>query len=322
MRRRVVAAVLLVALAGLLAACGGSAFDSQPPGSIAEEYSLSGPQGTAQFTVGSKDFTEQLVLGQITVQALEAAGGDVIDQTNTGDTEATRQALTTGQIDMYWEYTGTGWLIHLAELDPGFDGQELYEAVAEADRQNGVEWLPPGPANNTYTIAVREEAYEDLGVQNISDLGELLEEDPQEATLCLGAEFRNRADALPGLEEAYGFEFPPENLVELPDPTVYQAVANGGRCNFGSVFETDGRVPELGLRLIEDDEGFFSAYNPSLNVDEETLGRYPELADLFAPIAERLDTGTLQSLSAAVDVEGETPEAVATGWLQENGFVG
>lgn len=222
---------------------------------------------------------------------------------------------------MYWEYTGTGWLIHLAEPDPIPDPQEQYQAVAEQDlEQNNVEWLEPAPANNTYAIAVREGAFEE--VENISDLARLIENNPEEATLCAGPEFRERADGLPGLEEHYGFEFPAADVFVLPDSTVYGAVSRGERCNFGSVFETDGRIPELGLRLLEDDEGFFAVYNPSLTMQKETLDRHPELAEIFAPISEKLDTETLRELSAAVLVEGSSPEEVAERWLQENEFIG
>ncbi len=308
-------AVLILVVAAVTVGCGGDG------GSISEEYSLSGPQGSVRLAVGSKDFTEQEILSSITRQALEAANAEVVDRTGLGGTERTRRALVSGEIDMYWEYTGTGWLIHLAEPDPIPDPREQYEAVAEQDlEQNGVEWLPPAPANNTYAVAVREGALE--GVESISGLRHLVEDRPEEATLCAGPEFRERADGLPDLEEHYGFEFPAENVSVLPDDTIYGAVNRGERCNFGSVFETDGRIPALDLRLLEDDEEFFAAYNPSLNIREETLGRHPELEEIFAPISEKLDTGTLRELSAAVLVEGSSPADVSERWLRENGFIG
>ena len=291
-------------------------------GSIGENYQLSGPQGSVRLAVGSKNFTEQEVLGHITRLALEAANAEVIDRTGLGGTEDVRRALISEDIDMYWEYTGTGWTVHLAEPNPISDPQEQYEAVAGRDlERNNIEWLAPAPANNTYAIAVREGAY-DGEVETISDLGRLIEERPDEASLCVGSEFHERADGLPGLEEHYDLRFSAVDVSVLADSTVYGAVQNGERCNFGSVFKTDGRISQLGLRLLEDDEGFFAAYNPSLNIRKETLERYPELAELFAPISEKLDTETLRELSGAVLVEGDSPEEVAELWLQENGFVG
>ena len=317
-------ALLLVALSGILmiftAGCGTDITSGQ--GSIAENFELSGPQGTVRLAVGSKDFTEQEILGEITIQALEAAGAEVVDKTGLGGTEDVRLALVSGDIDMYWEYTGTGWLVHLAEPDPMSDPQKLYKAVAKKDSlENGIEWLKPAPANNTYSIAVREGAAEELGIKKISDLGRLIEDRPDEATLCVGPEFNSRADGLPGLEEHYGFKFPQDKVFEISPNTVYGAVDKGEKCNFGSVFRTNGRIPELGLQLLEDNKGFFAAYNPTPTTREETLSKYPELKDLFAPISEKLDTKTLRQLSAAVEVEGNKPANVAERWLQENGFI-
>lgn len=311
----VVAVFMLVVAAG----CGGQGDE----GSIAEEFSLSGPQRTVQFTVGSKEFTEQEILGYIMIQALEAAGADVNNRVGLGGTEELRRALISGNVDMYWEYTGTGWLVQLGQAEPVTDPREQYEAVAERDlQQNGVEWLEPAPANNTYAIAASQETANRLDIDQVSDLERLIRESPEEATLCVGPEFRNRADGLPGLEQAYGFEFPADNVSVVSDSSVYSAVDQGERCNFGSVFRTDGRIMELGLRLLEDDEGFFATYNPAPVMLQETLEEYPQLEELFAPISERLDTETLRELSAAVEVEGESPEAVAEDWLRENGFIG
>ena len=333
MRRALKNLLLLAALLGVLAVLavgcgtGGDAGGSSSGGAydgkvISEEFELGSPQNASRLAVGSKDFTEQQILGEITVQALEAAGAEVVDRTGLGGTGTVRQALITGDIDLYWEYTGTGWLIHLAQPDPIQNAQEQYKAVAEQDLQeNNVEWLPPAPANNTYVLAASGETAEDLGVQTISDLQQLVEQRPEEATLCAGPEFSDRADGLPGLEERYGFEFPDANVFVLPEGTVYEAVARGEKCNFGSVFKTNGRVTDFDLTLLEDDENFFAHYNPSLTMREETLERYPQLAELFAPISEKLDTETLRELSSAAQSEDSSIETIAERWLRENGFV-
>jgi osmoprotectant transport system substrate-binding protein len=311
--RRTLYPVILTALIALAAlGCGGAV-----PGA-GGDGELSG----AQLSVGSKEFTEQLLLGAITIAALEDAGATVTDQTGLAGSVAVREALLAGEIDMYWEYTGTGWITHLGETEPIPDSQEQYEAVAERDRQeNGIEWLTPSPANNTYAFAVREEAAEELGVEKISDFATLIEENPDEATLCIGTEFADRDDGLPGVEEAYGFEWPDRLITRMDEGQIYQATDRGDPCNFGEVFETDGRNVALGLVLIEDDQNFFPIYNPSLNVRADTLEEHPEIEEIFAPIAEALDTETLQELNARIDVEGELPETVAQDWLQENGFI-
>jgi osmoprotectant transport system substrate-binding protein len=292
--------------------CGGGG-----GGGAAGEGDLSG----ASLKVGSKEFTEQLVLGQITKQALEAAGASVTYNDLAG-TEAARSALTSGEIDMYWDYTGTGWIVFLDHTDPIPDPKKQFEAVAEEDlKKNNIKWLVPAPANNTYAFAVREEAYEDLGVKQISDFNRLLQESPDKATLCVGTEFATRDDGLPGVEKAYNIEFPDGNVTRMDEGLVYQAIDNGERCNFGEVFQTDGRIAALDLKLIEDNKNFFPNYNPALTMRQEVFEKYPQIKEVMAPISDKLTTQTLQKLNAKVDVQGQLPEQVAEDWLEENGFI-
>ena len=165
---------------------------------------------------------------------------------------------------------------------------------------------------------MRSEAAGVLGVESLSALGVLAELRPEDATLCAADEFLNRDDGLPGLEEAYGFQLPDENIVETELDDIYGAVDEGDRCNFGEVFVTDGRVRELGLTVLEDDQRFFPFYNPSLNVRQEVLDRNPGIADLFAPISEALTDETLQDPNVRVDVDGESEAEVARQFLREN----
>jgi osmoprotectant transport system substrate-binding protein len=312
-----VVVVLCVVAAGLSggAASGGGNVGGSEAG---RKVTLSG----LEITVGSKEFTEQKILGQIAIQALEAAGATVNDQTGLPGTDAARRALESGEIDMYWEYTGTGWVTHLGKTEPISDSQKQYTAVAEEDlEKNDIEWLPPAPANNSFAIAVRSEAAEVLGVESLSGLAVLAELRPEEVTLCAASEFLSRDDGLPGLEQAYDFEVPNENIVKMNEGQIYRAIDEGDRCNFGEVFETDGRIKAFDLALLEDDKQFFPIYNPSLTVRKEVMDRYPEIADVFAPVSEKLDNATLQELNAAVDVDGKSEEAVARRFLRDNGLL-
>lgn len=165
-----------------------------------------------------------------------------------GDNDTVRQALISRDIDMYWEYTATAWLVHLAQPDPISDPQEQYERVAERDlEENGVEWLERAPGNNTYAIAASEQTLEEIEVETISDLVRLIEERPEEATLCYGNEddFSSRADGLPGLEEAYDFEYPEDRQIVVSLNSVYENVRRGERCNCGVVFTTNGQIQEM-----------------------------------------------------------------------------
>jgi len=312
--------LLVLAVAVVGTACRGG--DDKPAGTgggrLAKTYDLSG----ASFTVGSKEFTEQLVLGHITILALEAAGADVDDEIGLEGSNVARQALQSGSIDMYWEYTGTAWITHLGEEEPIPDSQEQYEAVAARDlEQNGIRWLEPAPFTDTYALAVRAEAVEELGVRTLSDLGGLLQRDPGAATLCVGSEFSTRADGLPGLEHHYGYQFPAKNVALVQDAVVYSQVDKGEACNFGEVFTTDGRIVALDLVVLEDDKDFFPKFNPALNVRQNVFEKHSGLENLFDEIASALDEETITRLNSQVDVDGDLPEEVAERWLREEGLV-
>jgi osmoprotectant transport system substrate-binding protein len=301
---------LIAVLALVAVGCGG--------GGTSGNVDLS----DANITVGSKEFTEQLVLGQIAIQVLENAGATVEDQTRLAGSVAARKALTSGQIDMYWEYTGTGWITYLGHTKPIDNSHKQYEAVAKEDlKKNGIEWLPPAPANNTYALAVSSENQKKLGVKTLSDLKPLVQKQPDEATVCAASEFLSRDDGLPGMEKAYGFQFPKGNISELAEGPIYEAIDKGDKCNFGEVFATDGRIANLDLKVLEDDKSFFPIYNPSLTVNEKLMKQYPQIKKIFAPISKKLTTEELQKLNAKVDVQGQLEDQVAEEWLKENGFI-
>ncbi len=300
-------------------ACGGSDDGGSAGGTGASGADLSG----ATFTVGSKEFTEQLVLGEITIQALEAAGATAEDKLRLPGSAQARTALENGQIDMYWEYTGTGWIVYLKHTKPIDDPQKQYEAVAKEDLQkNDIKWLAPAPADNTYAIAANDQTVEQDGVTKVSELPDLIEQDPSQASLCVGTEFAVRDDGLPGLEKHYGFQWPTDAIAKVTEGVIYSEVDKAKSCSYGEVFATDGRISALGLTVLEDDKQFFPIYNPSLTVSNKVYEQYgPELDKVFEPIAEKLDTETLQELNAQVDVDGLPEEAVAEKWLSDEGLV-
>ncbi|CAN5382340.1 glycine betaine ABC transporter substrate-binding protein [soil metagenome] len=333
--------VLLAVLAMLAAACGDGlegddGDDAAGDTDGAAETDAAGGDGEiaaagsaslegADITVGSKDFDEQLILGYISVAALENAGANVTDQVNLGGTDAARGALTSGEIDTYWEYNGTAWISFFRETEPIQDPQEQYQVVADRDlEENNLHWLQPAPFNNTYALAYASEAADELGnPQTLSDLGPLIEESPEQATLCVESEFPARDDGLPGMEELYGYEFPEGNVTVLDTGVVYTATADRDPCNFGEVFITDGRVSALDLTVLEDDLGFFPLYNPSPVFTEDVYAEYGQtLEELFAPITEALTDDVMARLNARVSAEGERPEDVARDFLTEIGVIG
>lgn len=315
---------LLAALALLATACGGDDGGGEAAGegeaapagdAVADQVDLDG----VAVTVGSKEFTEQVLLGSVAVQALEAAGADVTDQTGLVGTPVVREALESGEVDMYWEYTGTGWINILGNDTPVEGVEEQYEAVRDADAESGISWLEPAEASNTYALAAGPAA-EDLGVETISDFAALAEEQPDRATLCSANEFLTRDDGLPGLEETYGFEAP--SVSEFDFGLVYASVAEGDPCEFAVVFATDGEILGFDLTILEDDMGFFPAYNVSPVMDTETYEEAPEAFDeLWGAITEVLDDETLQQLNAGVVVDGLPEDEVTREFLVENGII-
>ena len=326
MRRRPPAALPALALALALATTGcglQAATQYTPPSAPGSIEPLDGAEGV-EIVVGAKNFTEQLVLGKIAVIALQVSGFDVVDRTNIPGSVPARQGLVDGDIDMEWEYTGTAWLSYLGETETIPEPQAQYEAVRDADAANGLTWLPPAEANNTYAFAVRSEALPELG--GITTLSGIATLPVEQRTLCVESEFASRNDGLAPMLETYEIPLgdpqgvPRDNLRTLDTGAVYTAT-DDGLCNFGEVFTTDGRILALDLTVLEDDRGFFPAYNISPVVLTETLEEHPGLADVFGQITPLLTDEVLQELNARVDVDGEEPADVALDWMVEQELV-
>ena len=291
--------------------------------------------GTAAQTtvaVGSKQFTEQLILGELLALLLEDSGYTVERQIGLAGTDVVHQALINDEVDTYVEYTGTGLLAILgmdlpaatpaaggvtpvAGTETGVDA--VYDIVKReyADQLN-IAWLDPLGFNNTYTLALTEERAAELGVETISDLIAV------SGDLTFGGtqEFLTRPDGLPGLMETYpGLEF--ADAQGFDPGLVYQAV-DSGDVDVISAFATDGRIPALGLVTLEDDQGFFPPYYAAPVVRQELLDEDPAVADVLNSLAGLLDDETMAGLNAQVDVDGEEPEDVARAFLEEQGLIG
>ncbi len=316
LRARTAVTALCVALAAMVAGCGGNDSGSSSSGD--------GPLAGESFAVGSKEFTEQLVMGQITKLALENAGATVDDKTGITGTTNVRKALTSGQIDMYWEYTGTGYgeLLGNEISTAPTDQKQLFEEVKKQDEKNGVVWTDLAPVNNTYALATSQGASDKFGVTTLSDYAKLVSDSPDDASLCAASEFLNRSDGLPGVAKAYGFDASKVPTTEVDLGVIFTQVPKGDPCNFGEVFATDGRIPANDMVVLDDDKAFFPIYNLALTVNKDVYDKSGDQLDkIFEPIAQKLTTEELQKLNADVDVNGLTPEEVAQQWLGDNGFI-
>ncbi|MES9538499.1 glycine betaine ABC transporter substrate-binding protein [Actinomadura sp. NPDC000600] len=316
---RMLPAAASLAAVALTAGCFSSTGTDAKAGSLAKGASLKG----VTLTVGSKEFTEQLVLCQVTALALRSAGATVKEKCGLQGSNTTRAALTSGSIDTYWEYTGTAWINYLKQTEPIGDPARQYAAVAEQDlAKNEVRWLAAAPANNTYAIAVKTTSMRQLGIADLSGYARLAKSDPSKASTCVASEFAGRSDGWPGLQKAYGFTLPKSAVATLAEGAIYDAVGKGKPCAFGEVATTDGRIKALGLTPVPDDKKFFPVYNPALTVRESVYKDAPAIGKIVNPIAAALTDSVLQELNGEVDIKGEQPEEVAESWLKSKGFIG
>jgi osmoprotectant transport system substrate-binding protein len=286
------------------------------------------PAAPKEITVSSKNFTEQYLLGWMTVLALQDAGFTVNNQVDLGGTVVNREALEAGEVDLYWEYTGTAWMVHLGHEEALTDPQECYGEVKAEDAANDLVWLEMAPFNNTYTLMMTQEAGDQYGVHKLSEVPAYLEQNP-DAILCSDEEWTVRPDGYPALQEKYGFAFKEENVLAMEIGVTYKALRDG-ECDLAMGFATDGRIAAWGLFNLEDDKFFFPVYNPAPVVRKEVLDKYPELADVLAPIAKALDTDTMTYLNSVVDVgedqeldtgDEQDPKDVACNFLLENDLI-
>lgn len=307
---RLVAAGLVAGTLAAVAGCGGGASTAAKS---------SGPLRGAHFVVGSKDFTESILLGKMTALLLEHAGATVDDKTNIKGSVNTRNAMTSGNIDMYWEYTGSAWLVYLKHDKPITDSQRQYQAVKTEDAaKNHVVWLKPTPMSDTYAFAVSRSVARKLNITTDSDLARL----PQsEQTFCLESEFSTRPDGWPGFEKAYGIRPPKSNVKLLDIGVIYSTTSKGGTCNFGEVFSTDGRIPALKLTVLKDDKHFFPNYNAALTMMKKTYDRNPQVAKVIQPLSDKINDRVMAQLNARVDVQGDSADTVAKDWLTQQGLL-
>ena len=292
------------------------------------------PPPVKEVTVGSKAFTEQLIIGQLMKQLLEERGFKV----NLKDglsTMALREGLEAGEIDIVAEYTGTAWMVHLGKLyEPGVDNNQLYQLVKEEDKGRGIIWLNPIWNNNTYALAVWPEFAEEHGIETLSDLAALYREKEGKVTTFITLEFAVRPDGLPAMQEHYDFEVHPDYLTTGAAGMSLIALAERA-VDVGMVFGTDAAIVEHGWHVFPDDKVFFPPYDLVPQVRADVLEKYPEIADILNELSAVFPGGGMpatleivaegqkvwQGLNAKVDIEMMEPDKVAREFLIEHGLI-
>jgi glycine betaine/choline ABC-type transport system substrate-binding protein len=285
-------AIAAIALAG---ACGGAA-------------------ALETVKVGSKNFTESIVAAHMMADLLEGAGLKVERKIGLGGTGVIHQALVSGDIDTYPEYTGTALLVQL-KLPVDNDPEAVYRTVkSEYESRFKATWLKPFGFNDTYALAMRRADAEKAGIKTISDLVK------KAGDLTIGAtqEFIVRPDALPGLQTTYGLKFKASKGM---DPgLVYQAIGSAG-VDVISVFTTDARIKANDLVVLVDDKRFFPPYYLTPVIRQQTLADAPKAKEALEKLAGKFTEQEMIDLNAAVDIDKKPAAEVATAALKAKGLL-
>lgn len=278
--------------------------------------------GGTDVAVGGKQFTEQLLLSNISTLMLEDAGFSVDDAYPVGGNTANHEAITGGDVDHYWEYTGTGWNYHLGNEEEKIrDPEELYDAVNAAYQEEyGLEWLDMADFNNTYVITANPEWQAETGVENLTELAEYLN-GGGEVTWAVSQEFIDNPTAFGDLPEFYGFEESMDNVEyeKMAIGTINYQSAAEGQVDLGVGFETNANLEAFDLEIIEDDQNWFVIYYPAPVVNQDILDS--DMRDALNAPVDRLDTETMIELNARVSIDEESPGNVAEDWLESEGLI-
>jgi osmoprotectant transport system substrate-binding protein len=273
--------------------------------------------GTQQkpVRVGSKDFTEEFIVGNMYALLLEAKGIPVERKLNLGGTPVLQQALVSDQVDIYPEYTGTG-LLTVLKLPSNTNRQQVFNTVRdEYKKEFNLVWLNPAPMNNTQALAMKKEVADAKGIKTISDMAA----QAMELTMIGPPEFEQREDGLPGISKAYG-NFQLKAYIPVDPGLRYEGLVNG-QADVVVAFGTDGQIAANNLVLLEDDKGLFPPYQIAPVVRQQAIDQYPAMVEALNELAPLLTDATMQRLNYEVDGKKREPAEVAKEFLQQNGLI-
>jgi osmoprotectant transport system substrate-binding protein len=320
-------------LLALITACGNTgntgtsssaspASGTSPSASTAPSGSASGAASPAAsgaggtIRIGSKNFTEAVLMAEMYAQLLEANGFEVERKFNLGAEQIAHQALLNDEIDLYPEYTSTGLLVILEEEQQD-DPEQILETVrSQYEERFNLTWLQPSPFNDTNAFAMRKERADELGIKTYSDMfakaGELVIGGPPELF--------ERPDGLRGLREVYGdFQFKEERQLE---PGLRYPALEQGQVDVVRAFSTEGQLNSPDLVVIEDDKNFYPIYQVAPVIRQDVLQENPQIADILNQLAiPALDEKTMAGLNSQVDSENMEPATVAREFLEQQGLL-
>ncbi|HEY3343525.1 MAG TPA: glycine betaine ABC transporter substrate-binding protein [Anaerolineaceae bacterium] len=271
------------------------------------------PQTTIR--VGSKDFTEEFILGEMYAQVLENAGFKVERKLNLGGTPVAQQALVNNEIDLYPEYTGTGLLTVLKDPVQS-DSQAVFNTVKDGyKKQFNLAWLDQSPMNDSQALAMTKEGSDKFGIKTFSDLVAKASQ-----LVMVGApEFQEREDGLPGMKKVYG-DFTLKQFKAVDPGLRYQALTSGA-ADVVVAFSTDGEISAFNLVLLQDDKHMFPPYHVAPVVRQQLLDANPKVADILNGLAPKITDSVMSQLNYEVSGKKREPKAVAHDFLVQQGLI-
>ena len=274
-----------------------------------------GAQNSTTITVGSKDFTEEFILGEMYAQMLENAGFKVQRKLNLGGTPVAQQALMSKQIDLYPEYTGTG-LLTVLKLPVNSDPKQVYQTVHdEYLKQFNLVWLDPAPMNDTQALAMTQQGSQKYGITTISEMAAKA----NQLIMAGPPEFESREDGLPGLKKVYG-DFTLKAYKSVDPGLRYQALLNG-QADVVVAFSTDGEIAANNLVVLKDDKNMFPPYQVAPVVRKAVLDANPKIATTLNKLSPKLTNAVMQRLNYEVTGKKREPAAVAQEFLKSEGLI-
>lgn len=303
---------------------GGLAGGAAGLASLAGCSSVLGGGGSA-VKVGSKQFTEQELLGYMAYESLQAnTDVKVVNEVGLGGTTTNFRAVKNDEIDLYWEYTGTAW----ATLPPKHDKvitdpKKIYNKVDEEfNEQHNLDFLQRAPFNNTYVLIANPNWVEKTGVKTISDFAEYVKNGNTDFTVVLNAEFEKRSDGWPGLAKHYGFDGALSDIEvkNVSSGLTYQTVGQGD-AQVGVGFNTNPKIVKFDLEVLKDDKTFFPVYNPAPLVNKDALKSNPSIKEPLNAIGPKLSTDQIRNLNKQVSIGGADAQKVAREFLKNEGLI-
>ncbi len=276
-----------------------------------------------ELRIGGKNFTEQFLLATMTSHYLKSKGFEPKLTTGLG-TLVMRQALEVDQLDMVWDYTGTGLIVYY-HVQEKLTGQASYERIRDLDIPKKLIWLKPSELDNGYALTMQKEVAAKLKIATIEDLANLVKSEQKSSPkkkhlFAVEYEFASRPDGLKPLQKAYSFEFKRSDIKQMDPGLVYTALKNG-QVLVGLAFNSDGRIAGFNLVDLKDNLGFFPSYFVTPVVRKEILEKYPDLEGHLTLLASKLNTERMRDLNRQVDIEHKSIERVAREFLEKEGLL-